>query len=122
MRNYINYNEFKRLFFEILQNPAEKYARPAAAMLLSDIVHANAESEDITFLESASELAGLPGYGSNGQVGGVNVWRDENGKQSVEFVLSDDCTWMTLEQLVEEAINANLFSWYEEEWVRQVEV
>lgn len=112
-------NEFKKLFLEILENPAEKYATPGAARLLAEVVRNNAESEDITFADSALQLAEVPGYGVGGEVGGVNVWRDEDGNESVEFVFSDDCTWMTLEALVQEAVSANLFSWYDQKWIRQ---
>jgi len=113
-------NEFKKLFLEILENSAEKYAEPAAAKLLVEVVRNNAESEGITFAESALKLAEVPGYGGSGEAGGVNVWRDENGETFTKFVFSDDCTWMTLENLVNEAIDDNLFSWYEEECIRQL--
>lgn len=110
----MNQTDFKQSFLAIVNDDTDKYDDDDAASLLTDAVLGIAEMEGWSFEEAAESLSERPNYGTNGEVGGVNI-DHQTGVSYVEA--GGESTWVTLDILVEAVLKpGNGFNWWNNEW------
>lgn len=81
------------------------------------LVETYAEAEDISIDAALTALANKPNYGSSGEGASVNVFENEVGDTRVEWSVSENGTWVTLESLVEVLEKGqSIPAWFEPEW------
>lgn len=103
--------EFKQNFFEITNDSTGKYKESEAAMFLLSVVEDFKGKEH--FAESALALCDKPDYGSNGQIGGINV----DHQAGVSYTRYGDATWITLADVVTAVMNdCDIPDWWDSEW------
>ena len=103
--------EFKKNFLNIINDPKKKYQDNEAAMFLIEVVEAYAGKEH--FEESVIILSEKPNYGSNGEIGGINV----DHQKGVSYTLTGDATWVTLDTLVADIYaGGGIPDWWDDEW------
>lgn len=107
-------NDFKEKFIEIVSDNTSKYFDNGAASLLKRLVQERAEREGCSLADAAEAMSNEPDFGKDGAAGGVNV----DYQTGVSYVDGgEECTWMTVEQLVIAALDGGgAPDWWEYEW------
>lgn len=109
--------DYTEKFLAIANNRAA-YEDNEPARLIFEAIEHYAEVHEITEEEAAVRLSVKPYYGSNGEVGGVNVFKDEE-EITVVFTTSDISTWTSLVTLVclaNDPCPNGVPDWFEAEW------
>ena len=107
--------EFEKNFLGIINDSAGKYKKSEAAMFLLSVVEDFEGKEHFT--QSALVLSDKSDYGSNGQIGGINV----DHQTGVSYTRYGDATWITLGDLVNAVINdCDIPDWWDSEWTTGV--
>lgn len=105
----------------ILQTPltVEQDDGNSAANLVFQ-AHANLMNFEKMTNEEAIQALAAKGehYGHNGEMGGMNVYVDDDGTERVDWTTSENCTFMPLGTLVDEAEQPTVGvpSWFEDDW------
>lgn len=112
--------EYEKKFLGIaLANP-EIQNYPGAAHLLIEAIEEQSIMEGLTFEKMAVEMSKWVDFGQCGEIGGVNVYRGNDGSEKVEFTSDIDSTWMSLEYIVR-AVDDGVDDWFDSDWIQKLE-
>lgn len=106
-------SNFKNNFLDIVTDTTGKYVDNGAAALLVELVRECSGDDSDSFAKMAEEFSNDPTYGRNGEAGGVNV----DHQTGVSYVNSSDSIWMTLDALVDAALDGGgTPDWWDPDW------
>lgn len=115
---------FTEKFLEIANN-RKAFFHNGPAQLVIEAIDYRSRAGDLSIEEAIAQLSKEPNFGGQGETGGVNVYHyTEDQTGGIEYVTTDESTWMTLSDAVTQAFQKfpnDQPPWFMEEWTQIVD-